>query len=98
MSAWKLLVLKKNLVRAGYQKEKLRDAAAKALLPSVIPTQIDDGCKIIEQLKEKFHSNTDSSQQLTILTILPKVRVYKKSKKNLEWVTTVYGTQGKVAC
>ena len=64
-----------TVVHAGYQKEKLskiKDAAAKALLPSVIPTQIDDGCEIIQQLKEKFHSNIDRSQQMTILTILPK--------------------------
>ena len=37
-----------------------------------MPTQIDDGCEIIQQLKEKFHSNIDRSQQVTILTILPK--------------------------
>ena len=51
---------------------KIKDAAAKALLPSVIPTQIDDCCEIIEQLKEKFYLNIDRSQQITILTILPK--------------------------
>ena len=62
-------------VRRCSSKEKLskiKDAAAKALLPSVIPTQIDDSCEIIQQLKEKFHSNIDRSQQMTILTILPK--------------------------
>lgn len=68
-------VVKKKLVNTGYQKEKLskiKDAAAKALLPSVMPSQIDDGCEIIEQLKQKFHSSIDRSQQVTILTILPK--------------------------
>lgn len=68
-------IVKKKLVHTGYQKEKLsriKDAAAKALLPSVIPTQIDDGYEIIEQLKEKFHSTEDRSQKMTILTILPK--------------------------
>ena len=68
-------VVKKKLVHTSYQKEKLckiKDAAANALLPSMIPTKIDDGCEIIEQLKEKFHASTDSSQKVTILTILPK--------------------------
>ena len=58
-----------------YQKEKLckiKDAVANALLPSVIPTKIDYGREIIEQLKEKFHASTDNSQKVTILTILPK--------------------------
>ena len=43
-------VVKKKLVHTSYQKEKLckiKDAAANALLPSVIPTKIDDGCEII---------------------------------------------------
>ena len=47
-------------------------ATANALLPSMIPTKIDDGCEIIEQLKEKFNAST------TILTILSKAGVYKK--------------------
>ena len=67
-------VVKKKLVHTSYQKEKLckiKDAAANALLPSVIPTKIDDGCEIIE-LKEKFHASADNSQKVTILTILPK--------------------------
>ena len=67
--------VKKKIVHTGYQKEKLskiKDATAKALLPSVVPTQINDGCEIIEQLKEKFHSSIERSQQATILTILPK--------------------------
>ena len=74
-------VVKKKLVHTSYQKEKLckiKDAAANALLPSMIPTKIDDDCEIIEQLKEKFHAITDNSQKVTILTILPKAGVYKK--------------------
>ena len=53
-------------------------ATANALLPSMIPTKIDDGCEIIEQLKEKFHASTDNSRKVTILTILSKAGVYKK--------------------
>ena len=37
-------------------------ATANALLSSMIPTKIDDGCEIIEQLKEKFHASTDKSE------------------------------------
>jgi len=57
-------------------KRKTKDTATKALLTSVMPTQIDDGCEIIQQLKEKFHSNIDRSQQVMMLK--------KNSKKKLE--------------
>ena len=50
-----------NKMHTSYQKEilcKIKDAAANDLLPSMIPTKTDDGCEIIEQLKEKFHAST----------------------------------------
>ena len=68
-------VSKKKLVQASYPKEKLNKikvAAAKAILPSLTPTEIDNDSEIIEQLKEKFHSSTDRSQKVQILTVLPK--------------------------
>ena len=40
----------------------MKVAAAKAILPSMTPAEIDNGSAIIEQLKEKFHSSTDRSQ------------------------------------
>ena len=54
-------VVKQKPVHTSYQKEtlcKIKDAAANDLLPLMIPTKTDDGCEIIEQLKEKFHAST----------------------------------------
>jgi len=60
-------VVKKKLIHTGYQEKlhRIKDAAAKALLPLVIPTKIDDGYEILEQ---KYHASSDSSQKVTILT------------------------------
>ena len=64
-----------KLVQTSYPKEKLNKikvAAAKAILPSMTPAEIDNDSDIIAQLKEKFHSSTDRSQKVQILTVLPK--------------------------
>ena len=42
------------------------------------PTEIDNDSEIIEQLKEKFHSSTDRSQKVQILTVLPKTWSIRK--------------------
>ena len=68
-------VCKKKLVQTSYPKEKLNKikvAAAKAILPSTTPAEIDNDSEIIAQLKEKFYSSTDRSQKVQILTVLPK--------------------------
>ena len=68
-------VIKKKLVHKSYTKDKLskiKTAAAKAVLPTVMLSKIDDGHEIIEQLKEKFCASTERSQKVEILTILPK--------------------------
>ena len=65
---------RKKLVQTSYPKEKLNKikfAAAKAILPSMTPAEIDDS-EIIAQLKEKFHSSTDRRQKVQFLTVLPK--------------------------
>ena len=77
-------VSKKKLVQASYPKEKLNKikvAAAKAILPSMTPTEIDNDSEIIEQLKEKFHSSTDRSQKVQILTVLPKSWSIRKAEE-----------------
>ena len=74
-------IVKKKLMHASYTKEKLtriRDAAAKTILPSMTLGSVDDGHEIIEQLKEKFRTCTDRSQKVQILTILPKSWTVKK--------------------
>ena len=65
-------IVKKKLVNTNYPKEKLRVAAAKVMLPTMMPYEIDDDIEIIGQLKEKFHTSTDRSQKVQILTVLPK--------------------------
>ena len=68
-------VIKKKLVHKSYTKDKLskiKTAAAKAILPTVMLSKIDDGHEVIEQLKEKFCASTKRSQKVEILTILPK--------------------------
>ena len=68
-------VSKKKLVQTSYSKEKLNKikvTAAKIILPSMTSAEIDNDSEIIEQLKEKFHSSTDRSQKVKILTVLPK--------------------------
>ena len=62
-------------MQTSYPKEKLNKikvAAAKAILPSTTPAEIDNDSEIIAQLKEKFYSSTDRSQKVQILTVLPK--------------------------
>ena len=68
-------IVKKKLVNTNYPKEKLskiRVAAAKVMLPTMMLYEIDDDSEIIGQLKEKFHTSTDRSQKVQILTVLPK--------------------------
>ena len=67
-------VCKKKLVQTSYPKKlnKNKVAAAKAILPSMTPAEIDNDSEIIKQLKEKFHSSTDRRQKEQILTVFPK--------------------------
>ena len=89
-------VVKKKLVHTSYQKEKLckiKDAAANALLPSIylatIPTKIDDGCEIIEQLKEKFHASIVAVRKRQFLQFFPKAGV-QEELISLEQFTSHY--------
>ena len=62
-------------MQTSYPKEKLNKikvAAAKAILPSTTSAEIDNDSEIIAQLKEKFHSSTERSQKVQILTVLRK--------------------------
>ena len=84
-------VIKKKLVHKSYTKDKLskiKIAAAKAVLPTVMLSKIDDGHEIIEQLKEKFCASTERSQKIEILTILPKS--WSVNKIQEEFLVTNY--------
>ena len=45
------------------------------------PTKLNNDSEIIEQLKENFHSSTDRSQKVQILTVLPKSWSIRKVKE-----------------
>ena len=69
-------VSKKKLVSYPQEKlNKIKVAAAKAILPSMTPTEIDNDREIIEQLKEKFHSSTDRSKKYKSLQFFLRVGI-----------------------
>ena len=58
----------------GHGKTYSSQKITEAMKHTVISWETtDDGSEMIEQLKEKFQSSTQRSQQLQILTVLPKV-------------------------
>ena len=79
-------VCKKKLVQTSYPTEKLNKikvAAAKAILPSMTPAEIDNDSEIIAQLKEKPNSSMDRSQKVQILTVLPNSWSTRKVEEEL---------------
>ena len=73
------------------ETNQIKVVAAKAILPSMTPTEIDNDSEIIEQLKEKFHSSTDRSQKVQILTVLPKSWSIRKVEEE-------FGVSNYMAC
>ena len=68
-------VSKRKIKQTKYSKQKIdkiTTAMKRAMTSDVQPDETDDEGEIIKQLKERFHSATNMSEKVQILTVLPK--------------------------
>ena len=66
-----------------YSRQKV-EKITEAMKRTIISREItDDGSEMIQQLKEKFQSTAERSEQLQILTVLPKSWSLKKIQQEL---------------
>ena len=71
-----------------YSRQKV-EKITEAMKHTIISTEtIDDGSEMIQQLKEKFRSTPQRSEQLQILTVLPKNWSLKKIQQ--EFGVSIY--------